>query len=480
MRSFILLFCIGLVLCVTVDETRFAPPSHRHHFRNIMKQRGGQPAISGPVVNVLDFGADPTATVDSRAKIQSAIDYAFSLCDHEMADGIKDCNGVVINLQGGQYLLSGPLIFRGYTGNWRMTSGTLRADEQFNPDDYLVEVGTTDCPNQQQSCNQGIGFEFMMFDASHQASGAARIDHVMGVNFGPQNFVVGFNRTGIEVNSGHETLVHQCWFGEYYYSDDRKLVGMGTAIVLNGNDHYIVDTIIYGGKIGVIVNGEASVLKGVHTWNCDTSHGGIGIIINAGVTRMENCYLDYNNLIFNKFYLTVVQDTFFLGNGRIIFKPHGEQDVVGFRIANSMYGWGGDGKDTIEIDESDGHFRNVINSQVVDTLIEEGVNTIVQTQVSKKLTQTAATEWTIDFAPNLLFKRIAKVQWSFALDEPCFYRAYAQISGTSVKVVTDVPVTGTLHISVDESEEFSFVSCQTEYINVRITFTICTSLSASS
>ena len=83
-----------------------------------MRQRGGQPAISGPVVNVLDFGADPTATVDSRAKIQSAIDYAFSLCDHEMADGIKDCNGVVINLQGGQYLLSGPLIFRGYTGNW--------------------------------------------------------------------------------------------------------------------------------------------------------------------------------------------------------------------------------------------------------------------------------------------------------------------------------------------------------------------------
>lgn len=42
-------------------------------------------------MNVLDFGADPTATVDSRAKIQSAIDYAFSLCDHEMADGIKDC-----------------------------------------------------------------------------------------------------------------------------------------------------------------------------------------------------------------------------------------------------------------------------------------------------------------------------------------------------------------------------------------------------
>ena len=148
---------------------------------------------SGPVVKVLDFGADPTATVDSREHIQKAIDYALSMCTREMADGIKDCNGVVIDLQGGQYLLSGPLVFRSYTGNWRMTSGTLRADSTFNPDDFLVEVGTKECNNKQQSCNQGIGFDFMMFDASHQASGAARVDHTMGMNFGPQNFVIGFN-----------------------------------------------------------------------------------------------------------------------------------------------------------------------------------------------------------------------------------------------------------------------------------------------
>ena len=229
---------------------------------------------------------------------------------------------------------------------------------------------------------------------------------------------------------------------------------MGTAIVLNGNDHYIVDTIVYGGKIGVIVNGEASVLKGVHTWNCNTSNGGVGIIVNAGVTRMENCYLDYNNLVLNTFYLTVIQDTFFLGNGRIIMKPHGEQDVVGLRIANSMYGSGGDGKDTIQIDESQGHFRNIINTQIVNTVIEEGVNTIVGTQADKRLSQKQATVWEIDFASSLLFKQIKKVQWSIVLDEPCFYQAYAMTEGTSVRVITNVPITGTLHVHVDESEEF--------------------------
>lgn len=454
MRFLVLLLLLALTTCHVPDESRFAPPTKRDYFRNIMGRKHETRHSSGPVVKVLDFGADPTATVDSRKHIQKAIDYALSMCTREMADGIKDCNSVVIDLQGGQYLLSGPLVFRSYTGNWRMTSGTLRADNTFNPDYFLVEVGTEECNNKQQSCNQGIGFDFMMFDASHQAAGAARVNHTMGMNFGPQNFVIGFNKTGIEINSGHETLVHQCWFGEYYYSDDRKLVGMGTAIVLNGNDHYIVDTIVYGGKIGVIVNGEASILKGVHTWNCNTSNGGVGIIVNAGVTRMENCYLDYNNLVLNTFYLTVIQDTFFLGNGRIIMKPHGEQDVVGLRIANSMYGSGGDGKDTIQIDESQGHFRNIINTQIVNTVIEEGVNTIVGTQADKKLSQKQATVWEIDFASLLLFKQIKKVQWSIVLDEPCFYQAYAMIEGTKVRVITNVPITGTLHVHVDESEEF--------------------------
>ena len=133
MRFAILLLVLALATCVVVDETRFAPPTKREHFRSIMGRKWEARSPTGPVVKVLDFGADPTATVDSREHIQKAIDYALSMCTREMADGIKDCNGVVIDLQGGQYLLSGPLVFRSYNGNWRMTSGTLRDDSTFDP-----------------------------------------------------------------------------------------------------------------------------------------------------------------------------------------------------------------------------------------------------------------------------------------------------------------------------------------------------------
>ena len=33
-----------------------------------------------------------------------------------------------------------------------------------------------------------------------------------------------------------------------------------------GNDHYIMDSIVFSSKVGLEVNGAANVVKGVHVW----------------------------------------------------------------------------------------------------------------------------------------------------------------------------------------------------------------------
>ena len=39
-----------------------------------------------------------------------------------------------------------------------------------------------------------------------------------------------------------------------------------TAIEINGNDHYILNSIVFSSKVGVAVHGAADVVTGVHVW----------------------------------------------------------------------------------------------------------------------------------------------------------------------------------------------------------------------
>lgn len=62
------------------------------------------------VYHVTDYGADPTGTSDSTAAIARAVSDAFSVpSDHVLMPGIKDLGGPEIHLDGGAYLISGPI-----------------------------------------------------------------------------------------------------------------------------------------------------------------------------------------------------------------------------------------------------------------------------------------------------------------------------------------------------------------------------------
>ena len=77
---------------------------------------------------------------------------------------------------------------------------------------------------------------------------------------------------------------------------------------------------------------------------------------------------------------------------------------------------------------------------------------VKSTQATASLFQSDATVWTFDFSKYLLFDEIAFISYSIQVNEDVFVRHKARKpKGLVVEVVTDVPVNGTVYISVDQS-----------------------------
>ena len=60
-------------------------------------------------------------------------------------------------------------------------------------------------------------------------------------------------------------MMDRCWLGETNFDFDHEQLGSrpnATAIQINGNDHYILNTIVFSSKIGLEVNGAADYITG--------------------------------------------------------------------------------------------------------------------------------------------------------------------------------------------------------------------------
>lgn len=69
-----------------------------------------QSPANGRVFHVTDYGADPTGATDATAAIKKAIADAFTPPSNAtMTGGIPDLGGAEIHLDGGTYLIDGPL-----------------------------------------------------------------------------------------------------------------------------------------------------------------------------------------------------------------------------------------------------------------------------------------------------------------------------------------------------------------------------------
>lgn len=281
-------------------------------------------AANAPIIPA-DFGADPTGEKDSTVAMNAAMAALLSARGprHTMASNITDLGGelasqqarafllplipsplhcippcvhaahpalppprptgATLDLSGGTYLISAPLVIPPLFGNAAIVGGTLRASPTFPADRWLVEIGNVSCipkladgsVDVQGSCGQFFNLNDMMFDAGHVAAGGVRVGKVMGTTIGPSVFFTGFTKAGVRIDAGHEVMIMEGWFCECEWSDARGSVcqedpdkphgnrSTSIGVQINGNDHFMTDVIVFEyTHVGVEINGAANILQG--------------------------------------------------------------------------------------------------------------------------------------------------------------------------------------------------------------------------
>jgi hypothetical protein len=379
------------------------------HRRMVASWSAPAPAAPGsPVIFPTAFGADPTGAADSTAAFAAAVAAAVArnASGQKMSDGIADLGGVVIDLQGGEYLLSAPLAIPQFVGNLRIIDGTLRASPSFPADRFVVEVGATPCstPSGQGSCNENVGMSGLTVDGSHVAAGCVRISATMGATLDASSAVFGFVSTGILLAGGHEAMVMETWVAAYFWSDPKKERNDAVGIKIAGNDHFITNVIVFSSRVGVEVTGAANLLTNVHTWNSATGNGGIGILNTESQNRFVGCYLDFTDLVNvgSGAQQLSVADGFFLGDAQLVFEASAPgQAVYGVSLSGNV--WYDCSAPALAVNETAGTFTSVTDFSLVGTAFcGSGQAKTGFTRATRTLAKSHAPD-TFDFSSVLLF-----------------------------------------------------------------------------
>ena len=133
-------------------------------------QPARRPFKAGLRVSPTEFGADPTGRKDSWAAINSALQVCLNQSkispngnfpgDTSFGNGksIRDMGGCDIDLGGGEYRISQPIVLPEYNANMQFGRGSIVAAPGF-VGDFLFVIGIKgSCRVPQGSCNIDINF----------------------------------------------------------------------------------------------------------------------------------------------------------------------------------------------------------------------------------------------------------------------------------------------------------------------------------
>ena len=392
-------------------------------------------------VDPTDFGADPTGKTDSTNAFQKVMDVLFNVsayADHPMASGIHNLGGATLDLNGGEFMISEPIRVPPLVGNVRIRGGTLRASSTFPSQSFLIEIGGDGCvPKDSQGvCNEFVVVEDIFLDAAHVSRGGVCVNKTMGTTIGPSIFITGYTEYGVQVNQGHETMIFDGWLAEYYWSDKHPSPSSScsTAIELNGEDNYVTNTILFDFScLGVLVNGAATTLDGVHSWN----GGGTAIKIDGSYDiqdRIVNCYLDYSTLDIVNAKFVLVQGNFFY-NTHAVLEGSNVEGLVMRENIYSLNDYGGNV--SIVLQNKTAICNNVVIEDAIYAQQNSNPVQLLRTVSRKSLHLKDATSWHLDFSDELLFNGIDGIEYALVLDSDSSLVTHAarQVSDTAVRVV---------------------------------------------
>lgn len=263
------------------------PRTRAAHARAMAGWRRSAPAAAPgrSVLRPVAFGADPTCGADSTAAFTALTAALPALAVGNLSDGIRDLGGAVVDLDGGCYLLSAPFAIPQFLGNLHIQDGELRATSAFAGAAVLA-VGAAAChtPSGQGSCNENVGLHALTIDGAHVAPSCVAIAATMGATLDASSAIFGFSFAGVLLQGGHEAMVEETWVAAYFWSDPKKERNDAVGILINGNDHFVTNVIVFSARDGVVVNGAANLLTNVHTWNCAT-----GVFLRSRARAPANC-----------------------------------------------------------------------------------------------------------------------------------------------------------------------------------------------
>ncbi|KAK1410867.1 hypothetical protein QVD17_37408 [Tagetes erecta] len=424
-------------------------PSSRTHDYNLQVRKLQQlkssisqtnPVLSARLYAVSSYGADPTGKTDSTDAILSAIADAV---------GYTRLAG-----QGGIYKISRPVKFpMAGIGNVMISSGTLRASENFTNDNYLIDLS----PPSSSSTNNEYNYEYItlkdiMLDCNYHGGGIRAIN---ALRTSIDNvYITHFTTNGIMVQGGHETYIRNSFLGQHITAggDPHERNFTGTAINLAGNDNAVTDVVIFSAATGILVSGQANVITGVHCYNKATGFGGTGVYLKLpGLTqtRIVNSYFDYTGIVSEDPVQLHVSGCFFLGDAFVLLKSI-RGVVNGVNIVDNMFSGSNKGIDIVQLDQRNGAFNN-IDQVVVNNNNVNGMN--LKATVATGAMQGNGTVWTVDFNKILLFPRHIKlVQYTLMTSESNVFPNYVlrNISNNKVFIESDIAVSGSVSVTVDQ------------------------------
>ncbi|XP_037486891.1 polygalacturonase QRT3-like [Triticum dicoccoides] len=405
-------------------------------------------SASSRVYHVTDYGADPTGAADATAAIKKAIADAFSPPSNAtMAAGIPDLGGAEIHLDGGTYLVNGPLTLPASGGgNFKIHSGSLRASAEFPTDRYLIELSAGSSASSYHY--EYVTLRDLMLDCNYRGGGVEVVD---SLRVGVDNcYITHFETEGIAVRGGHETYIRNTFLGQHMTAgtDPGERSFGGTAIRLDGNDNSVSDVVVFSAATGIMVTGGANTISGVHCYNKATGFGGTGIHLRVpGLTQtwLTNCYMDYTSIVAEDPVLLHVSGSFFLGDANVVLKAVNGV-ARGVQITGNMFNGRGKGVDIVQLDGAFGTVEQVYVQQ------NSAMGMNLKATTARGSAEGNGSSWTVDFAPVLLFPdRIGHVQYSLVAGDAFPGHTLRNISGNQVVVATDKAVSATVHVLVDQN-----------------------------
>lgn len=290
-------------------------------------------------LSVIALGGDPTGAQDSTQALQTALSSAASLASSNGLPGSIGSGGVGVDLGGGTYRISSPLLLHNFNGI-RVFGGTIVAGAEFPPTGCLLDV-------------QGQGnlvFEDLTLDSNH-TGGGMRVDNVVEVTV-RSLFFLHYSSFGIwgddAHGASHELLVTESFFAEFMWGEkgfDTLSLQNGTGIYLAPQfyDSNFYNTIIRCTRVGVVNHAGANLFHGLHIYaTCNKDPGGLNVAVGMlsvawGQTRIDNCYFDDSPLVIVSAHDMVVKNSLVYGLGSVIFAPTPGTSASGAFVTNMVF-----------------------------------------------------------------------------------------------------------------------------------------------